>query len=105
MPQLFYILAVPPSLSLTVAPQLVANPGIGVLADVAREPGRWAIEPKVDGIRCLLAYLPDTTIETRNRRSERRDWLRHPSLAYRVPSRRVRPPARFCPRQQASSTS
>jgi bifunctional non-homologous end joining protein LigD len=64
-----------------VLPQLVANPGLGVLADVAREPDRWAIEPKVDGIRCLVAYLPDETIETRNRQGERRDWLRHPSFA------------------------
>jgi hypothetical protein len=40
-----------------VVPQLVANPGLDVLADVAAEPDRYAIEPKVDGIRCLVAYL------------------------------------------------
>ena len=62
-------------------PQLLANPGVGVLADIAKDPDRWAIEPKVDGIRCLVAYLPDETIETRNRQGERRDWLRHPAFA------------------------
>ena len=64
------------SLTLTVRPQLLANPGLGVLADVAKDPNRWAIEPKVDGIRRLVAYSPDETIETRNRHGERRDWLR-----------------------------
>jgi ATP-dependent DNA ligase len=34
------------------------------------------IEPKVDGVRGLLAFLPDQNIETRNRRGVRRDWLR-----------------------------
>ena len=47
-------MSVPPSLSLTVVPQLLANPGVGVLADVAKDPDRWAIEPKVDGIRCRV---------------------------------------------------
>ena len=36
-----------PSLSLPVKPQLLANPGLAVLADVAKEPHRWAIESKV----------------------------------------------------------
>jgi ATP-dependent DNA ligase len=62
-------------------PQLLANPGVSVLADVAKDLGRWAVEPKVDGIRCLVVYLSDETIETRNRQGERRDWLRHPSFA------------------------
>jgi hypothetical protein len=35
---------------LKVTPQLLANPGVGVLADVAKETERWAIEPKVDGM-------------------------------------------------------
>jgi len=36
--------------TLRVAPQLVANPGLGVLADVAKEPDRTGAA-KVDGIR------------------------------------------------------
>jgi hypothetical protein len=44
--------------SLPVAPQLVANPGFGVLADVAHEPDRYAIEPKVDSIRNRLGRSP-----------------------------------------------
>jgi bifunctional non-homologous end joining protein LigD len=39
-------------------------------------PDRYVIEPKVDGVRGLVAFLPDGTIETRNRRGVRRDWLR-----------------------------
>jgi ATP-dependent DNA ligase len=41
-----------------------------------REPERFACEPKVDGVRGLVVYQPDGSIETRNRRGERRDWLR-----------------------------
>jgi len=73
--------AVPYAASLPVLPQLVANPGLRVLPDVAQEPDRWAIEPKVDGIRCLVAYLPIETLETRNRHDEPRDWLRHAAFA------------------------
>ena len=69
----------PPFPSLAVTPQLVAHPKLGVLADVANESGRWAIEPKVDGIRGLLVYVPDGTIETRNRKG-RTTWLAAPPL-------------------------
>jgi hypothetical protein len=42
---------VPTSLSRAVTPQLLANPGLGVFAEVAKDPDRWAIEPKVEGVR------------------------------------------------------
>jgi bifunctional non-homologous end joining protein LigD len=65
----------------TVIPQLVANSGMRGLSQAIAEPGRWVLEPKVDGVRGLIAYLPDGTVETRNRRGERRDWLRAPAFA------------------------
>jgi bifunctional non-homologous end joining protein LigD len=46
------------------------------LRDAIERPTRYAIEPKVDGVRGLLAFLPDHTLETRNRTGIRRDWLR-----------------------------
>jgi ATP-dependent DNA ligase len=58
-----------------VTPQLVANTGLRALRAAIAEPERFACEPKVDGVRGLVAYGPDG-IETRNRRGERRDWLR-----------------------------
>lgn len=64
-----------------VIPQLVANTGTRGLAHVLDEPGRWVLEPKVDGVRGLVCYLPDRTLETRNRRGEGRDWLRAPAFA------------------------
>jgi ATP-dependent DNA ligase len=59
-----------------VLPQLVGNRGIASLKLAVTDPMRCAIEPKVDGVRGLVAFLPDGTIETRNRRGMRRDWLR-----------------------------
>jgi hypothetical protein len=61
---------------LDVLPQLVGNRGLAGLKLAVAEPDRLAIEPKVDGVRGLLAFLPDGTMETRNRRGIRRDWLR-----------------------------
>jgi hypothetical protein len=61
---------------LEVLPQLVGNRGLAGLKLAIAEPDRFAIEPKVDGVRGLLAFLPDGTMETRNRRGIRRDWLR-----------------------------
>jgi bifunctional non-homologous end joining protein LigD len=60
----------------TVTPQLVSNQGLLVLRLAITEPERFACEPKVDGVRGLVVYQPDGSIETRNRRGERRDWLR-----------------------------
>jgi bifunctional non-homologous end joining protein LigD len=59
-----------------VLPQLVGNRGIASLKLAVTDPMRYAIEPKVDGVRGLVAFLPDRTMETRNRRGIRRDWLR-----------------------------
>jgi bifunctional non-homologous end joining protein LigD len=47
-----------------------------VLRVAITDPERYACEPKVDGVRGLVVYQPDGLIETRNRRGERRDWLR-----------------------------
>jgi ATP-dependent DNA ligase len=59
-----------------VVPQLVANDGARALRQAIADPDRFACEPKVDGVRGLVVYGPERTIETRNRRGERRDWLR-----------------------------
>jgi ATP-dependent DNA ligase len=59
-----------------VMPQLVANDGARALRLAINDPERFACEPKVDGVRGLVVYQPDGSIETRNRRGERRDWLR-----------------------------
>jgi len=61
---------------LDVLPQLVGNRGFAGLRLAIADPNRFAIEPKVDGVRGLLAFLPGGTVETRNRRGIRRDWLR-----------------------------
>jgi ATP-dependent DNA ligase len=61
---------------LEVLPQLVGNRGLAGLQLAIAEPGKWALEPKVDGVRGLLAFLSDGMMETRNRRGIRRDWLR-----------------------------
>src|SRR5712691_1662248 len=61
---------------LNVLPQLVGNRGLAGLQLAIADPHRYAIEPKVDGVRGLLVFLPDGTMETRNRRGIRRDWLR-----------------------------
>jgi ATP-dependent DNA ligase len=42
-----------------VAPQLVGNIGLRALDAAIAEPERWAIEPKVDGVRGLIVYQPD----------------------------------------------
>jgi hypothetical protein len=61
---------------LDVLPQLVGNRGLAGLKLAIAEPDRYAIEPKVDGVRGLLAFLPGDNIATRNRHGIRRDWLR-----------------------------
>lgn len=65
----------------TVLPQLVANDGPRALRQAIADPDRFACEPKVDGVRGLVVYGPEHTIETRNRRGERRDWLRGDEFA------------------------
>lgn len=60
----------------SVVPQLVANDGVRVLRNAIADPDRFAVEPKVDGVRGLVVYQPDRVIEMRNRRGEKREWLR-----------------------------
>ena len=60
----------------TVTPQLVANTGVRALRAAIAEPDRYVLQPKVDGVRGLVVYGPDGSLETRNRRRQRRDWLR-----------------------------
>jgi len=60
----------------TITPQLPGNRGLAALGDAARDAARWAIEPKVDGVRGLVVYQPGRLLETRNRSGQRRDWLR-----------------------------
>jgi ATP-dependent DNA ligase len=59
-----------------VVPQLVANDGVRALRQAIADPERFACEPKVDGVRGLVVYHPDRVMEMRNRRGEKRDWLR-----------------------------
>ena len=60
----------------TVIPQLVANDGMRALRRAIGDPDRFACEPKVDGVRGLVVYQPERILEMRNRRGDRRDWLR-----------------------------
>ena len=59
----------------TVTPQLLGNVGLRALRNAAAEPQRWAIEPKVDGVRGLVVF-DGGRIETRIRQGVARDWLR-----------------------------
>jgi bifunctional non-homologous end joining protein LigD len=59
-----------------VVPQLVANDGTRALRQAIADPDRFACEPKVDGVRGLVIYQPERVLEIRNRRGEKRDWLR-----------------------------
>jgi ATP-dependent DNA ligase len=54
----------------------VANDGARALRQAIADPDRFACEPKVDGVRGLVVYEPERVLEMRNRRGERRDWLR-----------------------------
>ena len=58
-----------------VVPQLVANDASRALRAAIADPDRFACEPKVDGVRGLVVF-DQGRVETRNRRGERRDWLR-----------------------------
>ena len=59
-----------------VTPQLVANDGVRALRLAIADPERFACEPKVDGVRGLVVYQPGRVLEMRNRRGQKRDWLR-----------------------------
>jgi bifunctional non-homologous end joining protein LigD len=60
----------------TVVPQLVANDGTRALRRAIADPSSYVVEPKVDGVRGLVVYDEGHVLEMRNRRGERRDWLR-----------------------------
>ena len=59
-----------------VLPQLVGNDGMASLRAAIADPDAYAIEPNVDGVRLLLTFQANRTLETRNRHGVRRDWLR-----------------------------
>jgi ATP-dependent DNA ligase len=65
------------ALALDLRPQLVGNDGFRVMRRAVMEPTSFAIEPKVDGVRALISYLPDGTLEARNRNGKVRDWFRY----------------------------
>lgn len=58
-----------------VIPQLVSNAGLRALRAAIAEPDRYACEEKIDGVRGFVVYGRGG-LETRNRRGERREWLR-----------------------------
>jgi bifunctional non-homologous end joining protein LigD len=62
-----------------VLPQLVANDGSRTLRAAIADPGRFACEPKVDGVRGLLV-IDDDDLAMHNRRGVRRGWLRGDSF-------------------------
>ena len=62
-------------------PQLVAGNAVQALRRAIVEPERFACEPKVDGIRALIVWQPDGTLEARNKSGQRRDWFRHRPFA------------------------
>jgi ATP-dependent DNA ligase len=64
------------SWSLQSFPNSSRADGARALRQAIAEPERFVCEPKVDGVRGLVVYGPEHTIDTRNRRGERRDWLR-----------------------------
>ena len=66
---------------LDVLPQLVSNDGRRALLAAIADPGRFAIEPKIDGVRGLIVFRPDGVVETRNRSGQARDWQRYRPFA------------------------
>jgi len=66
---------------LDVLPQLVANDGLRTLRTAIAAPDRYAIEPKIDGVRGPIVFRPDRVVDTRNRTGRVRDWQRHRGFA------------------------
>ena len=57
------------------APQLVSNDGVAMLRAAIASPDRYAIEPKVDGVRALVTFGPEG-VEVRGRKGRlRSSWL------------------------------
>lgn len=65
---------------LDVLPQLLASNGHGALRAAIADPSRFAIEPKVDGVRGLVVFGRDGQLETRNRHGQSRRWLHEQPL-------------------------
>jgi hypothetical protein len=63
-----------------LVPQLVGNDGVRAMRRAIAEPGRFAFEPKVDGVRGMVSLLPGGLIEVRNRQGKVRDWFRRSPL-------------------------
>ena len=62
-------------MGIAIAPQLVGNNGLEALRAAIAAPERYAIEPKVDGVRGMLAFEGDN-ITIRNRKGMVRErWL------------------------------
>jgi ATP-dependent DNA ligase len=61
-------------------PQLVGNDGVRTMRRAIAEPERFAIEPKVDGVRGMVSLLPGGVIEVRNRQGKVRDWFQRSPL-------------------------
>ena len=60
----------------TFAPQLVAADGAGALRAAIREPDRYALEPKMDGVGAMVTFDGDR-LEIRGKRGQlRSSWLR-----------------------------
>src|SRR5688500_7440791 len=57
-------------------PQLLGSAGLRPLRLAIADPGRNAIEGKVDGVRGLVTFEPGGLLGTRNRRGDVRQWLR-----------------------------
>jgi hypothetical protein len=79
---------------LDVLPQLVANDGLRTLRAAIADPRRYAIEPKIDGVRGLIVFRPDGVVETPNRRGQVRDWQRHRPFASGLVLNRASEPPR-----------
>ncbi len=60
--------------------QLVVNDGTRALREAIGDPGCFACEPKVDGMRGLVVYPPERALQMGNRGGEKRDWLRRDSF-------------------------
>jgi ATP-dependent DNA ligase len=66
---------------LDVIPQLCSAAGLKPLRAAVAEPTRYAIEPKVDGVRGLIVYEPSGVLTARNRQGQQRQWLHDQPLA------------------------
>jgi hypothetical protein len=69
---------------LDVLPQLCGSAGLKPLRAAIGDPTRFAIEPKVDGVRGPVIYEPGGVLTARNRSGQPRRWLREQTLAHEL---------------------